>query len=417
MLGEQYFKQRFIDVYEYSLMNYKSGTGTLQISEKEYQVKWESVIPITGECILIISTEDSFGLHLQSSDNGNGELIGKTDDRKWRISANSIFIKNINFKTNTPSTILTCLVRVLNLHKVDNNAIDIRHLKGYISNFDFLGMDFTNREGRQVRDKFTVNVHDRQAVFQELDHKKIILEQVKSNRIDKAILSTLTFPFLDGENKKQTSHYIELISWFLSLVNVKATMFPLIEYYNNNNELVEIEYQELITSRYHSNVIIDNHLCFGGLIQYFNECYEVFVELKNDLALSSLVASILGMYEGKFLEHKLAGLILSYELLLTKYLVKLGNNFEDIKELSIQDKLRRVNTHLRFIPSDLLADTLRKDVRNALFHTGEIAVLTSNEKLEIYKKYYDLLIQITLRILNYKGKYITPKDYTAINLL
>ncbi|MDY8022805.1 hypothetical protein [Paenibacillus polymyxa] len=398
-------------------MNYKSGTGTFQISEKKYQVKWESVIPITGECILIISTEDSFGLRLQSSDTGNAELIGITDDREWSISASNIFIKNINFKTDAPSTILTCLVRILNLQKVDNNAIDIRYLKGYISNFDFLGMDLIEREGRKTRDKFTVNVHDRQVVFQELDDKKIILEQVKSNRIDKAILSTLTFPFLDGENKEQTNHCIELISWFLSLVNVKATMVPLIEYYNNNDELVEIEYQELITSRYHSNVIIDNHLCFGGLIQYFNECYEVFVELKNDLALSSLVTSILGMYEGKFLEHRLAGLILSYELLLTKYLVKLGNNFEVIKELSIQDKLRRVNTHLRFIPSHLFADTLRKDVRNALFHTGEISVLTFNEKLEIYKEYYDLLIQIILRILNYRGKYINPKDYTATNLL
>ncbi|MWV43367.1 hypothetical protein GRF59_06945 [Paenibacillus sp. HJL G12] len=416
MIEEEYFKQRFIDVYEYSLMNYKSGTGTFRISDKEFQVKWESVIPITGECIFVISSEDSLGSLLQSTDIGNGELTGITDDREWSIST-KLIITNINFKTNIPSIVLTCLVRILNLVKVSNNEINKKYLRGYITNFDFLGMEFTIRGERRVRDKFTVNVHDRQVVFQELEHKKLILEQINSNRIDKAILSTITFPILDGENKEQTSHYIELISWFLSLVNVKATMVPLIEYYDNNNEIAEIEYHQLLSSRYHPNVIIDNHLCFGGLIQYFNECYQVFVELDNDLALSSLVTSILGMYEGKFLENKLAGLILSYELLLTKYLVKSGSDFESIKELSIQDKLRRVNTYLRFIPSHLLADTLRKDVRNALFHTGEISVLSLNEKIEIYNEYYDLLIQITLRILNYRGKYINPKDYTAIDLL
>ena len=139
--------------------------------------------------------------------------------------------------------------------------------------------------------------------------------------------------------------------------------------------------------------------------------------LNTELGLSSFITSILGMYEGKFLEHKLAGLILSYEYLLTKYLAKLGNNYDTIKELSIQDKLRRINTYMRFIPSHLLADTLRQDVRTALFHTGVISGLTYKEKLEIYPEYYDLLIQIILRILDYKGKYITPHDYNAISLI
>lgn len=51
-------------------------------------------------------------------------------------------------------------------------------------------------------------------------------------------------------------------------------------------------------------------------------------------------------------------------------------------------------------------DTLRASVRNPLFHQGEIPLLSLEEKIDFFQKYYDLLIRIILRILNYTGDYM-----------
>ena len=181
--------------------------------------------------------------------------------------------------------------------------------------------------------------------------------------------------------------------------------------------LVGVHFRDLISSPYHSNGFIDNKTIHGGLVQYFNECYASFDALDREINLRMLVSSLQGMYEGKYLEHKIAGLLIAYEYFLTKYLVKLGHRIEEVKHLSIQDKLRRLNSHMRFIPSRLLGDTLRKDVRNALFHTWEIPLIPFEQKLEIYNEYFDLLIQIILRSLGYTGKYISPANYKVKDLL
>lgn len=412
MLGEQYFKHRFIDVYEYSIMDYKSGRGKLSLGGKTFQVGWEVLIPVSGEIIMVISSDDVFSLFFFAINNDSGELTGTTEDGEWIINAKEIMITSVSSKLDTSSTTLTCSVNYFNCKKV-NNDFKKNHLVGYMSNFDFTGVQISERDGKYVKDSLSVRLHDRECVFRQLEHRKDILERIKSKRIDRAILSTLTFSILNTEKNEDTNQFIEYISWFLSLVNVKATLVPIITYYNDQNELIELEYRNLISSPYHSNVIIDNHRCLGGLVKYFDECYGNFVSLYNELGLNVFINSILGMYEGKFLEHKIAGLILSYEFLLTKYLVKAGDDYDRIKVWSIQDKLRSLNRYMRFIPARLLADTFRQDVRNALFHTGEISTLSYDEKIDIFFEYYDLLIQIILRILNYRGKYITPRDYSV----
>lgn len=121
--------------------------------------------------------------------------------------------------------------------------------------------------------------------------------------------------------------------------------------------------------------------------------------------------NLLGMYEGKFLETKIAGLLLSYEYVLTNYLLSIGLGQSKVLDLSIKDKLYRLNNDLRFIPSRLLGDKIRTNVRNPLFHTGELTLLNTSEKIEFFKEYFDLLIQIVLKLLGYSGEYISPIDF------
>lgn len=99
-------------------------------------------------------------------------------------------------------------------------------------------------------------------------------------------------------------------------------------------------------------------------------------------------------------------MLMAYEYLLLKYLLDQGQPQDRIGR-NIQQKLRQINTFLRFISADLMDDTLRDSVRNPLFHTGEIPLLTRSKKIDLFKTYYDLLIRIILRILGYTGQYMS----------
>jgi hypothetical protein len=100
-------------------------------------------------------------------------------------------------------------------------------------------------------------------------------------------------------------------------------------------------------------------------------------------------------------------MLMAYEYLLFEYLLSQGLSQEEIKETNVLHKLKMANKFLRFIPSNMTNDTLRESVRNPLFHQGDIPSLTLEKKIEIFKSYYDLMIRIILRILNYSGEYMS----------
>lgn len=108
----------------------------------------------------------------------------------------------------------------------------------------------------------------------------------------------------------------------------------------------------------------------------------------------------------KYIDLKLATMIMAYEYLLLKYLLEKGKDKDKIGK-NIQQKLRQINEFLRFIPSELMGDELRDLVRNPLSHQGEIPSLTCREKINLFKPYYNLLIIVILRILDYKGQYVS----------
>jgi hypothetical protein len=66
-----------------------------------------------------------------------------------------------------------------------------------------------------------------------------------------------------------------------------------------------------------------------------------------------------------------------------------------------------LNGFLRFIPSGLLGEELRADIRNPLFHTGTIVGADVLTLWSWFTRYFDLLIQIFFVILNFRGAYIS----------
>ncbi|MEH2125835.1 hypothetical protein [Nostoc sp.] len=73
------------------------------------------------------------------------------------------------------------------------------------------------------------------------------------------------------------------------------------------------------------------------------------------------------------------------------------------------------NSYLRFIPSEMTKDTLRESIRNPLFHQGEIPDFDIYDQIDVFNKYYDLLIKIILKVLDYTGKYVSLLTHEPTN--
>ncbi|MHB8075655.1 hypothetical protein [Desulfosporosinus fructosivorans] len=409
MFGEQYFRDRLFGIYEFSPISYLSGTGELLYDNTVMPIQWEFVVAITGEQLLALHYDGFVDPNIIG--NPALSLNGSSNCGTWDITIPSMQVFDISMSSSIGvSNSIKCYAREIFIRQRGTSQNQVDHIEGLIRNFDFLGSDVTQEGSRRTLDQINVTILNKEIRFRTIQESDLIKEQIKSKRIDRALLSTMTIPLAPNETSENLYSLQSSICWFLSLLNINACMCPIVRHWAGS-ELQQIHVRDLISSPYHRNVIIDNHEVRHGIRNILNNCYDEFARVDSVIDMRLFVSNLLGMYEGKFLEHKLVGLVLSYEFLLTRYLVYLGHNLQEVTNLSIQDKLRRLNNSMRFISSRLLGDNLREQVRNPIFHTGEISMLNVDEKISIYKEYLDLLIQIVLRIVGYNDGYISPIDY------
>jgi len=421
VFGEQYFIDRLAGLYELSPVKYLSGTGELHFNNIISSVQWELVVPITGEHTLFLHHKgySDLGLFIDPKILGNPgfSLSGSSSYGEWDVSIPTIQIFDVSTSINSEMLIsMNCYAREILLRKCGTIHNEIDHIKGLIRNFDFLGSEVTQDGSRSSLDKIRVIIRNKEISFRTIKDSNMVKALLKSKRIDRALLSTVTLPLDQGENIEEIYSLLKTICWLLSLINVNACLCPIVQQWSGQ-ELIAINIRNLISSQFHRNIIIDNKNVRNGIVDIFNNCYEEYCNIDSAINLSIFVSNLLGMYEGKFLEHKIVGLLLSYEYILTKYLIYLGHDENEVAKLSIQDKLRRLNIILRFIPSRLLGDILRENVRNPLFHSGELTLLNTDEKTNVFKEYFDLLIQIVLKLIGYTGGYISPIDYEVRHIL
>ncbi len=194
----------------------------------------------------------------------------------------------------------------------------------------------------------------------------------------------------------------------LSIANLNANFCPICSELADGLPIAT-EIHGRVSSPYHGNVLVDNFHIQDGLRHFLQTTYDTFSRLDNAWNLRKLVSNLLGMWEGKYLENQVAGLLLSFEYLLTKYLHAQG--VSGLEDLNIQQKIQQANGSLRFIPSRMQGADLREGVRNPLFHQGEIVFADDNTLTEYYQEYSDLLFRIMFRILGYSGQFISRVNY------
>ena len=391
MLGQNYFANRLGDIYEYSIIKYKCGKGT---SNNSTQYCWELCVDVSGNIIFVLHSEVDF---LPLFNSKIQSFSGKSNDEMWNINCTDIHIfkqteeifKNCSLFCMPRSVVLTRKMQTTN---TPNKA------RAYLSNFDFSPLD--DQRG------FFVQINCKDIYFQLLENSKEIIKLIEIRRINNAILSTIDIPINNDENINEIESEIESISWFLSFLNMNLNFTPIIEYYLDN-QIIEYSIKNELKKDLKNNYIIDNFKIDQGISKAFIECYYNYKTLQSKIEINYLIAILVEIHQQIYIDLKISMMLIAYEYLLTKYLLDQGRQITDMGDL--QQKLQQLNNIMRFIPKILMDDALRISVRNPLFHQGEIPLLSSNEKIDFFQKYYDLLIRIILRILEYTGDYMCRK--------
>lgn len=247
------------------------------------------------------------------------------------------------------------------------------------------------------------------------ENHKAIKEFLEIGRISKAVLSKIIVSSNQQITTEELNKEINQITLFLSSITLNTNYEQLINYFNNNDEIVAIKLMDTIKMDFHPNVLVDNHIIRGGINYVFDKIYQEFNLLSEPLRLKSYVNRAIDMQQQRFIDNKLAHLIIAYESLLTDYLIYKGSTESEIGEMNIQQKLGRLNRELRFIPRELLGENLR-ELRNPLFHTGTIPLLNIADSLSIYSEYNNLLMKIFFRILSYDGNFLSRIDYQSTSV-
>lgn len=74
--------------------------------------------------------------------------------------------------------------------------------------------------------------------------------------------------------------------------------------------------------------------------------------------------------------------------------------------MNFLEKLRKLNTFLKKISKKYLDDTLRKDYRNPLFHSGELIEKDIDRLTDLLFLYTDLLYNIIFDYVGYSNDFI-----------
>jgi len=408
MLGQPYFERRLGDIYDLSPIPYLAGVGELSDGTAPIQVQWELNVSVTGEPVLAFSTKTIIGPDrmAKGSDFVQWSLTGHSQDGVYAVKTVGVILSRISFTFG--EEFATCFghFQLMELNRAGIGSPS--QLEALVRNLDFMGLEGSQHGMERRLDKFHVNVAGRQVYFHNYSEHKRIKELIGIDRIDRGILGEIHLPIVSGESVEAALTTLEMIEWLTAFLTMNRTFASVVRLTDNGN-LCGWRIMELRSDPHRGGDIVDNHLIRGGMKVAIESAYTNFVTLDPKLDLRRFIDMVLLMRSQNHLDFMLAGLLLSYEFFTTKFLTDKGK--PPPQESNVQQKLNQLNAYLRFIPKVMLDDTLRKDIRNPLFHQGAIVGADPPTLWDWYTSYFDLLIQITFVVLGYSGNYISPVNH------
>lgn len=407
MVGKDFFKERLEGIYEFSLIKYYYGEGDIILGDKSIKVNWELCLDIKGDINLVLSSSNNLDFTDEDNNFFNYHMMGFTSDEKFITEFDDIIIYYSKYDSKSDSYIYYACCNSIGIksaskYKNGNFTKAIVYLNNFnlkenelaIYKNNALKIDVTNRS-------FEIKLHTK---------SEDIRKYIDLNRLQYAVLASIDVEINKGEEIELILKEISSICWLLGLITLNTTFAPLVEVYNGD-EVVYRGIKECDKGEYQGNYLIENTYENKWINKLFEKSYDNYKELQNEMEINKVIHFIQRIQVEKYIEVKYAILVLAYEYLLSKYLIFKGQSKDKVENLNIQQKIGEINKYLKFIPKELSGDDFRSDIRNPLFHQGSIPFMDLKTQVEYFNKYYDLLIQIVFKVLNYNGDYISRINY------
>lgn len=411
------FKNRLGELYDFSLVRNESGKGIItDRNSNQYEVNWNLNMDLKGELIVVITSDKSIPCVEEEFIIYN--LEGYAIDNAWSVRGENIILNSEMFKSEINALMYIGTARIVEFKKNNYNTSkdDNLVLKAAMNNFNFKGLELTENGSIRSWNKFTSKTQNKCIEFRLKENSKELYELIQCKRIENAVMSYLSFNIDSKYKMCEIDDFLTDISWFISFITLNATFIPYLEILDNKDVIYKKMFGSRLNYKYSNNGIIDNFYIRSGIKNIIESNFKEYLLLKDDLEITKIINTLLKIEKESIIEYKLVFLILAYEELTTKFLLLNGKDEKTIKGYNIQQKIQQINSILKFIPSSHQGDDLRDNVRNDMFHFGDIPLLSFDEKKEIFNKYHELLYKILFKILKYNGKYISRITSESIDV-
>lgn len=332
------------------------------------------------------------------------KFIGDVENPNGNITIRKIYYEGANINFN--QGILKIILKFYVASKIQIEFDRVRRnqnvtIKYGLTNFIFGGCEWIERNNGRYRDKFTVNIENKDIEFIKIENYRRVFESLKKSkdvRITAEAIATIKYGELENFETIMKS-LLQLLSYATG--TYVAYLYQDI-YYNSN--LVKTILFPSRTHDYHHReyAINTDHLGHCDLKTFLETVFDNYKRLKGELGLNifidyCILSKLQSISEIKYLLETVGmECITSY---LSAYFRRRGataqhglNNFKNkIKSLFAEFNINYQDSELRFIK-----------LRDKIVHTGRFP--PRKNAVEEYRKLMNILDRTILTIIGYRGR-------------
>jgi hypothetical protein len=233
-------------------------------------------------------------------------------------------------------------------------------------------------------------------------------DDLKSGLIQFLPTATMQTQLSSIANPKEFDDEAEAITRLLTLVTGIGTTWVVREIWSGDKLIQQwFERKGLSTNakgkaRYEA---ISNLSDLSSLRLFLEQTLANFQRVETNLRLNDVIDYLEQARHQKVIQVRIAILVLCLELLSHQWCLQNGCTEDQLNDKNIVSKLAYMRKAFRFIEKRFTDDTLRKDIRNPLIHSGQIPLMDFKELHKWADDLYILALRIILCILGYTGNY------------
>ena len=329
-------------------------------------------------------------------------LVGIVSKPQGKINAPDLVLNATNYKFDGQGATLTFELLCVSTVEIEHAQVmpqQIVESHYGLTNFHFIGCEYTHDQNRAVADKFSTQVGGVKMTFKQLkDHAGIVSKLEISHDVELTAEEIAVTQFSDLTRLDQlVEESVNLLSYatgtYISWVHRDVY---------SSGELVR---SSLLSHNWgpfipHNCVIDARNLEACNLRIFLETTYPAFVSLKSDLGLRVVLEFLVVADQGRYpevlflLRSVAAECLLSY---LSSYFTKIGKTGD---MSSFKNKMKELLKHFNVVYDESELDFI--STRDKVVHTGRFPAGVA--PWEAALKLRNLTDRIVLTILGYKGK-------------